>query len=217
MIRKISKFATVLSVALLLASAIAQTGEGELPPLPPPTEAQLQRGRELLDKILYVIDNVPLTDAAAVLEAFGFTELITREHPTYTYVQPRASNGRQMLPADMVGTGLKRIQADPMRTPSQYSAVVASFEGGFALDESCVHIDEVRQRFSARASEISSSRMTYIHPNPRPPRQHDTGRLVLSLRENPFAERTGIRFTFEYQSCAKSFSFSYSRPEGAQK
>jgi hypothetical protein len=206
-----------LVVLLGTPAAQAHAGEGELPPLPTPTEAQLQRGRELLDKIIYVIDNVPLTDAAAVLKVFGFTELITREQPTYTYVQPRASNGRQMLPADLVGTGWESIQADPVRTPSQYSSVMASFEGDFSLDETCVKIDEVRQKFAARASKTTSRHMNYLHPNPRPPQQHDIGHLGFTLRENSFAERTGILFTFEYQLCAKSFSFSYSRPEETQK
>ncbi|MBK8522863.1 MAG: hypothetical protein IPL58_01225 [Betaproteobacteria bacterium] len=205
-----------LMLGLLANPVLAQTGEGELPALPLPTEAQLQRGRELLDKIIYVIDNVPLTDAAAVLKVFGFTEPITREQATYTYVQPRAGNGRQMLPADLVGTGWASIQADPVRSPSQYSSVIASFEGDFAMEEACAHIDEVRQRFAPRALETLSRRMTYIHPNPRPPRQHDTGHLVIRLRENPLAERTRITFTFEYQLCAKSFSFSYARPEGAK-
>lgn len=191
--------------------AWAQTRAGELPAPPPPTEAQLKRGRELLDRITYVIENVPLTDAAAVLKVFGFTELITRERPTYTYVQPKAPNGKQMLPADLVGTGWESIQADPKRMPTRYSSVSASLEGDFALNETCIFIDEVRQRFESRSSKSVIRHMTYIHPNPRPPRQHEVGHLGFTLRESAFAEETRITFTFEYQLCAKSFSFSYSK------
>ena len=209
------RYAFSVWLGLLFAPSLtnAQTQEGELPALPLPTEAQLQRGRELLDKIAYVIDTVPLTNAEAVLKVFGFTELITREQTTYTYVQPRAKNGGQVLPADLVGTGWTQIQVDPVRTSTQYSSV---FSGRFSSNETCIHIDEVRQRFASRALETTSSHMRYLHPNPRPPMQHNIGHLVFFLGENLFAKRAAITFTFEYQWCAKSFSFSYKRVDGAK-
>jgi hypothetical protein len=101
----------VAAAALSLATGLAGAQQeppsppNTLPPLPPPTAAQLERGRELLDKIAYVAAKVPLTDAAAVLAVFGFTDLHTTEYPTYTGVKPKGKSGGGSQPQDLVGTG----------------------------------------------------------------------------------------------------------------
>ncbi|ACV35212.1 hypothetical protein CAP2UW1_1915 [Candidatus Accumulibacter phosphatis] len=125
---------TALSLATGLAGAQQEppSPPNTLPPLPPPTAAQLERGRELLDKIAYVAAKVPLTDAAAVLAVFGFTDLHTREYPTYTGVQPKGQDGGGSQPKDLVGTGLADIEVRPrIRWPTGRTG--ALFDGRLSL------------------------------------------------------------------------------------
>ncbi len=155
------------ALSLATGSAAAQqeppSPPNTLPPLPPPTAAQLERGRELLDKIAYVAAKVPLTDAAAVLAVFGFTDLHTREYPTYTAVGPRRKSGGFSQPQDLVRTGLADIEVHPRRQrPTGRPEVL--FDGRLSLDETCVSIDMVRELFAPLASQVKSEDVLSIHP-----------------------------------------------------
>ena len=68
--------AAALSLATGLAGAQQEppSPPNTLPPLPPPTAAQLERGRELLDKITYVAAKLPLK-AARITAACVFLAL----------------------------------------------------------------------------------------------------------------------------------------------
>ncbi len=155
------------ALSLATGSAAAQQEQpsppNTLPPLPPPTAAQLERGRERLDKIAYVAAKVPLTDAAAVLAVFGFTDLHTREYPTYTAVGPRRKSGGFSQPQDLVRTGLADIEVHPRRQrPTGRPEVL--FDGRLSLDETCVSIDMVRELFAPLASQVKSEDVLSIHP-----------------------------------------------------
>ena len=68
------KWVALLSGApLLCRTALVQQKPD--PPLPLPTESQLQRGRELCDKIVYGITSVPLSDAPAVLKVLSLIHI----------------------------------------------------------------------------------------------------------------------------------------------
>lgn len=194
-----------------------QTILDSLPPLPPPTEEQLQRGREMLDKIVYVVENVPLTDAAAVMKVFGFTDLMTYESSMYTRLVPKAKTGGQAVPADLVGTGFTDIEAAPVFLASKNNRVAARLSGSFAIADTCVSIEDVRKRIASRAVQISSSRITDIHPVLRPKAANDVGLLGFRLVSNPFATKTSITFRFVYQRCAQAFTFAYFNIEGVQQ
>lgn len=99
------KRAAFLCVATLLCSTVLAQQEPD-PPLPLPTEAHLQQGRVVLDKIVYVITSVSLSDAPAVLKVFGFTELNRKEYPTYAEVGVKGPRGT--LRAD-AGTSRNRL------------------------------------------------------------------------------------------------------------
>jgi len=181
-----------------------------LPPLPPPTAAQLERGRELLDKIAYVAAKVPLTDAAAVLAVFGFTDLFTKEYPTYTGVQPKGKGGGGSQPQDLVGTGLAAIDVRPrIQRPTRRTEAV--FAGRLSLEETCISIDMVRETFTPMASKVESLHIFDIHPVLRPKPLHSTGHLVFFPKQHPFSEKSLISFRFEYQTCAETFTLSQTR------
>ncbi|MBL8398783.1 MAG: hypothetical protein JNL84_11685 [Candidatus Accumulibacter sp.] len=211
------------TAALLLAVGVASaqqetpsSGEDNppspsLPPLPPPTAAQLERGRELLDKIVYVAGHVPLTDAAAVLEVFGFSDLRTIVFPKYTSVAPKGKGGESAIPQELLGTGFDSIEVRSrmLVLPPQ---VWAWLGGRFSLTETCVSIDAVRELFTPLASKVESRRILDIHPVPRPKPLHSTGDLAFSLIQHPFSRSAVISFRFEYQTCATRFSLTHVLP-----
>ena len=219
----IRRLGACLAAAFLLSfQVMADQSDGlignEESPLPPPTEEQLHRGRELLDKIIFVIDNVQITDAPAVFKIFGFTDLITYEHPTYTYLVPRGKKGGTALPAELTGSGLRAIEVAPVYQPTGKSnSVSARIEMDFSINEACVSISEVRERFMPRANNVKNMPIIRTDRMSRPKRQHDVDFLSFTLSTSPFARRTGAGFTFDYQTCADSFSFYYLRDPGVSQ
>lgn len=181
---------------------------GELPPLPPPSEQQLQRGRELLDKIVYVIKNVPLTDAAAVLKVFGFTDLRTKEYPTHADVGPKGKDSDFLSGPELKGTGLTDVIVQPWVKDPRIN-VTSWLNATVANEEACISIDAVRRVFGSLASKVRSDRVITTHPVQRPKPLHGIGSLSYFPLQNPLNRDAGIVFGFEYQTCAKDFSFSY--------
>lgn len=205
--------AAALSLALGVAGAQEEVPSPPktLPPLPLPTAAQLERGRALLDKIGYVVANVPLTDAAAVLAVFGFTDLFTKEYPTYIGVGPKGKSGGFSQPRDLVGTGWAAIEVRP-RIEKPTGKRYALFFGRLSLDETCISIDMVREFVAPLASQVESAHILDIHPVLRPKALHTTGHLSARLTRHPFSAVAGLYFRFEYQTCATDFSFSHDIP-----
>ena len=205
--------AAALSLALGVAGAQEElpSPPKTLPPLPLPTAAQLERGRDLLDKIGYVVANVPLTDAAAVLAVFGFTDLFTKEYPTYIGVGPKGKSGGFSQPRDLVGTGLAGIEVRP-RAEKPTGGWYGGLYGRLSLDETCISIDMVREFLAPLASQIESARIVDIHPVLRPKALHTTGRLSARLTRHPFSAVARLNFRFDYQTCATHFSFSHAIP-----
>lgn len=205
--------AAALSLALGVAGAQEEVPSPPktLPPLPLPTAAQLERGRDLLDKIGYVVAKVPLTDAAAVLAVFGFTDLFTKEYPTYIGVGPKGKSGGFSQPRDLVGTGLAGIEVR-RRIEKPTGGMYASLFGRLSLDETCISIDMVREFLAPLASQVESAHILDIHPVLRPKALHTTGHLSARLTRHPFSAMAGLLFRFEYQTCATRFTFSHAIP-----
>lgn len=177
------------------------------PPLLLPTGNQLKRGRDLLSKIVYVIENVSLQDSAAVLGVFGFTDLYTAIYPTNVWVKPRGHETEVALPRELKGSGLTHITSSPWISDKANRAF-ARLSGAFDLSEACVHLDHVRATFG-QAEEIRAEPIIDIHPVLRPPRLHDIGHIAFSPLQTPEGRVGRIGFTFEYQNCAKSFGLVY--------
>lgn len=180
----------------------------DLPPLPIPTAEQLQKGRDLLEKIAYVMENIPLTDEVAVMKAFGFVDLYTRDYPTNRYVQPVRKNGGNTLPAELAGAGLENISMNPwVRSPSvKWTAVLS---GRFAIQDVCVSIDDVKRRFDSLSKKIRVEPVIKSHPIPEPKRLNDVPSLVFEGLPSNFSPFSKVSFAFEYQTCADRFTFIY--------
>ena len=193
-------------VTLLCSPVLAQ--QDPLPPLPLPTEAQLQRGRELLDKIAYVITSVPLSDAPAVLKVFGFTELNRKEYPDHAWVGVKGHVGGFAQMQELAGTGLSDIVVQPWIDDPHFNLVARLF-ASFTRSETCVTMADTRRVLEPIASTITNELIRDIHPKQRPEPLHEIGGLTFSGLQTPFNPAAGITFTFEYQTCARSFGFGY--------
>jgi hypothetical protein len=173
----------------------------------PPTDAQLKLGQELLDKIAFVVENVPLQDAAAVMKIFGFTKLYTWTYPTYIRVQPIGRMTKSALPTDLEGTGFSYIHVDPWVQAEKYkrSAGVAA---KFTESEACITVDAVRERFGGAINTVHSPTFeTCCIPNR--PKVGDTDAISFGPLQTPRGMIGLIGFVFKYQSCARDFGFSY--------
>ena len=200
------RVALLCVVTLLCSTALAQQEPD--PPLPLPTEAQLQRGRELLDKIVYVITSVPLSDAPAVLKVFGFTELNRKEYSDHAWVGVKGHVGHFAQMEELAGTGFSHIDVQPW-IDDPHLNLVARFSASFARSETCVTMDDARRVLEPIATTVTSKRIRDIHPVQRPKPLHETAGLAFSGLRTPFNPAAEITFRFEYQTCAQSFGFAY--------
>lgn len=196
-----------LAAGLACAQQDAATRLDSDPPLPPPTEAQLERGRELLGKIVHVMRNVPLQDSAAVLGVFGFTDLKTLVYPTNTRVAPRTKMQRSSIAPEYLGSGFVNIETPPLVRDPKWG-VVAKLSGRLNRWEACISIDDVERQFATVAErQVRPNLVIDRFSSPR--RAHDIGHI--SFR--PVGTATGqigvISFLFDYQVCTTTFSFTY--------
>lgn len=207
-----------ISAVLLIASIVANgshvfaaqpettDASANRPVLAPPTEDQLKRGRDFLDKISYIIENVSLRDAAAVMKVFGFSSLDTVVHPANVRVQPVGSVSKAASPEDLAGTGFAYISVDPLvRSKSRTTEAVTNAR--FDLTMVCVSIDDVRARFGHVANIRAEP--TRLPPGPRPRDVHDTGYLTFEPLQTPEGMIGRLGFGFDYQVCAKDYAFAY--------
>lgn len=201
--------AAALSVATGLACA-QQDATLRLdsdPPLPPPTEAQLARGRELLGKIVHVIEHVSLYDASAVLGVFGFTDLETFAYSKYVRVMPRPQITRPGVQEEYLGSGLTDLESSPSIRDVRIRAS-ARFSGGFNTRDACVAIDDVERQFAA-APERRTGPFIVKDRFSTPRRAHDIGKLSFKPLATPYGFVGQIGFGFDYQVCAVDFGFIY--------
>lgn len=182
---------------------------GELPALPLPTDEQLKKGRELLDKIAYVITNIPLTDPDAVLEFFGFTDLRKYQYPDHIDVVPKGKSGGYKSIAEMVGTGFEHISVQPWIN-SSFDRTLAHLSARISTKENCVSIDDVRRVFGALSLNTSNNRPMTAHAVQRPKPLHGIGNLSFYPLKNPTEYRAGMTFSFDYQTCAIYINSGYS-------
>lgn len=208
-----------ISAVLLIASIVANgshvfaaqpettDASANRPVLAPPTEDQLKRGRDFLDKLSYIIENVSLRDAAAVMKVFGFSNLDTAIYPTYVRVQPvRSVISKAASLEYLAGTGFEAISVDPLvRSKSRTTEAVANAR--FDLTMVCVSIDDVRARFGHVANIRAEP--TRLPPGPRPRDVHDTGYLTFEPLQTPEGMIGRLGFGFDYQVCAKDYAFAY--------
>lgn len=204
---------SALAAALCFAAGLAGAQQDTAlrldtdPPLPPPTEAQLERGRELLRKIVHVIEHVSLHDAGAVLGVFGFTDLETFVAPKYVWVRPRPRIPRPGVREEYLGTGLANLASSPSIHDVRIRAS-ARFSGRFDTGEACVAIDDVERQFAA-APERWTAPFRVIDRFSTPRQVHDIGYLSFKPLATPYGLVGQISFGFDYQVCAVQFTFIY--------
>jgi hypothetical protein len=179
----------------------------EISPLPAPTEKMLRRGDGVLGKIAFVGKNISLTQFQLVLAEFGFNEITSTAYPTTLLSQPRGPKGTIAKAEDLRGSGFTEISVNPWIDSSGVD-FSARLSGKFDIETVCVSVDAVRKQFGSSAREISSL-VVDIHPVLRPPSVNDIGHLLFKSAPAPGVATASVSFTFDYQACAKSFSYAY--------
>lgn len=209
-LRQILQTAT-LAIGLTLAGWFAvplSAHSKDLPPLPIPTEEQLQKGRALLEKIAFVMENIPLTDEVAVMKEFGFIDLYSRDYPTHRDVGPKGKGGWNTVPAELAGTGFASIRLQPWVKSPRVNRT-AMLGGRIAVDEVCISLNDVKRKFSLLANKTVVTPVIYSHPVPEPKPLNDVPSLSFEGLPSKFAPISGASFTFENQTCATYFGFIY--------
>ena len=190
-------------------SPVAQSSRSEiyLPDLPVPTQEQLRRGDQLLENILYVMANVPLTDAKEVLKTFGFNNMIIKTIPTYSYVYPADENGRRLEIFELKKLGVDGLFYQPWivnEFTNSSSYLNIDFDG-----ELCVSIESVKRFFQEINLKGRSSVSLSAHPVLRPRPLHDAGYLGFGPFNAPRMKRGFASMFFDYQMCARRISINY--------
>ncbi len=210
---------TITALALVCGTSFAQQPAKsdqqvrqsvERPPLPPPSEEQVRRGRELIDKIAYVVAKVPLTDALAVLKVFGFSDIGFSEYPTYVRAAPKNKDGGYALPEALSGTGLLSINVVPLILDEK-SDSSARLSMRFAVPEACVLLDDVRKIFAPKSQKISTLPVFYIDDMRLHKRSSDVGYLDFYFLDTPLGKNGTAEVMFDYEVCAKDFVFVYEK------
>ena len=201
--REIKTGFVCLAAALGLASpSLAQTmREGESP-----TQEQLLRGRELLQRVMSVAAKVPLFDAEAVLGEFGFRQIWIASFPRYVRIYPKGKDANA-LPSELKGTGFVSISVDPWRSPDLYSRQIATLTASFDFETACVSIADANARLGL---PLQTYPIVDAHPVERPPRQHTVGIAQYAAPKIPVGGIDAfVAITFDYQTCARSMSLGY--------
>ena len=197
----------LIAVAVMAATVFTARAT-ELPPLPEPTTEQLQRGKELLDKIAYVVKHVPLSDEVAVMKIFGFTDLNSRNYATHRDVGPRGKEGDFPLPDELILTDFTYIEVQPWINSTNHQ-IKARLSASFLIDKTCISLVDVTQIFSGISKNKRLSPTIYAHPVDRRKRVTNVDNLTFTGLQSHADQPSLINFRFEHQTCANSVSFAY--------
>jgi len=174
------------------------SGTKVLPPLPIPTDEQLRNGRSLLERLAYVLTKMPMTDAVAVLNSLGFSELGSEDYPNYTIVYPKRHDPR--IP---IGNGFFSVDVQPREKGG-----TASINGRFS-DDVCVSVEDVKKMMGPLGEKISTSLLRDVHPVDRPKPLNSVGYFSIYGMRNLHRQEANGTFAFDYQTCAIDFGFSF--------
>ena len=204
---KFDRAVFLLSLVLLGSAAQAQPTPNA-PSLPPPTEEQLQKGRALLDKIMDIVKNVPLSKPSEVFRLFGLgqVELYPQKHPQsekfpdLTLVQITSYDKAVREKWREIG-----IRSIDIKYPFDKVKDADRMGMGFIRDQACVSYDDVRRMFWPISTQVSNPKLAggiTTSPVPVSPPVHEYNSMVIGLERIHASYRILLNFNFEYQTCA---------------
>lgn len=161
----------------------------------------------MLDKLAYVIKNVSLQDAGAVLAEFGFTEYTTTILPTYTRVYPKGARSERAGAAEYAGTGLTSLTVDPLVRQKGVRRF-ANMQAEFDLEYVCITPEEVHARYG-KAAHVRVMPTWSPHSIRVRKKTNKIGYVVFEPIAVPINAEAQIGFTFDYQDCANSVGVNY--------
>lgn len=196
--------------------APTQRGEKGLIVLPDPTPEQRERGRQLLDKILKVVQSIPLTDSERVLNELGFDVLTKRQRPTFEAYLPKTEDDadRARTYAKSGFTGISTIKYTVLPPPPPWSQ--ASLTASLDRANYCISVDDGRQTLSPIFKKESTEIRTPMHPS-RYARQQSVSILVFEYMTHPVGHISSFVLSYEYQKCAERITVNYNTTSGGNQ
>ena len=173
--------------------ALAQNME----PFQHPTDAQIQKGRDLVTKIARVLLTTPLSDEVAVMKAFGYQHLGFKDYPDHRVVYFKQKPGDILSPQDAMSEGLLSLSLQPW-VKSQNDKTVASLSGNLDTATTCITLANAINRFGGTAKDVSTTRIVSTHPIVSS-FVNDIGYLHFSDIPIAFSAKAGIYFDFKYK------------------
>jgi hypothetical protein len=175
-----------------------------LPPLP--TTAQLKKGRELIDKIAHVINNVPLTDGVAVMRQMGFENLLVKKFPDHISITANGKSSNIKNPSISVSVVIEDPWSVPsFEDPNHFSK--ARFTANIKNDLACIQIEDVISKFGTTYKE--SIKPLRVHNAEELKKSQALYGLWYEKIPTPKGNIGGVNLVYEYQKCAKSFAIHY--------
>jgi hypothetical protein len=203
-IRSVSQI--LVLIGCFFGSMIAHAQD--LPPLPFPTDAQIQKGHDFINKIDYVLKKISLSDEVAVMKAFGFEDLLAGEYPDHRWVVPKGKAGGRASRYELAGTGLSGLRLQPWIRNKDIRSI-SHLEGTIYSGEVCITLASALNKFGASTKGISAEPVISSHPVRAPQKMNDIGVLGFSNSSTEFADKASVYFVFDYQYCASRFGITY--------
>lgn len=191
----------------LICTSSAQAPTPAAPLLPAPTDAQLQRGSAILEKMLHIVQNVPLSKPSEVFRVFGIDqpEIYPDRFRTgdFVLIQINATNE----PSDrlLIEQGIHSLSAD---YPFNKALEPDIFRVSLTRLQACVSIDEVRKIFWPITSKTDNHKLMPriilddFRPAPAPMHEYQLMRLDIP-NKLPYLKTTA-EFYFNRQTCAEN-------------
>lgn len=178
----------------------------DTPPLPPPTDEQLQKGRALLDKILYIVKNVPMSKPSAVFRVFGSDQVGVyprkdpKKSPDLTHVGITSYD--KAIREKWKEIGIRSVE---ILYPFDKTTDMDHLYLSFIPDEACVSYHDVRRLFWPISTRVSNPILgggISTQPMRTPPPVHEYRAMVIELERIVPEHQTLLHFSFDYQTCA---------------
>jgi len=173
--------------------------------LPGPTPEQRERGRQLLNKTLHVVQTIPLTESETILSELGYINTESRMDSNRLIFTPIEKNFRPN--PDGLGfewLGVSRSNLVPISLEQKPS----SLSGGFDTKFYCVHIDDTIERLKHLAQNVKFEELVRTHGS-----LYSVKQRIDSVVFERIAHAQGqIRFIsliYDHQYCAFSINIQY--------
>ena len=205
----LARLLTFFAIGFWSCMSWAQAPAPGTPVLPPPTEAQLQKGRAILEKMLHIVKSVPLSKPSEVFRVFGVDQpdMYPDRFRNGDFVLIQINAYGEKNRGTLREQGLLSLSADYHFDKTLRPDSLAL---GFTSELACVSIDDVHKLFLPISSRVDNPKRTPtlriddFTPTPAPMHEYKSMSIEIADSIAPYQTRVGFRF--DHQICAEAAS-----------